>query len=201
MLQTILRAAHKPVYDYRLKALVGFIAPHLKPGFRVLDVGCGSGQLGSALMKACNSAISVEGLERMRRGGELIQITGYSGTEMPWADKTFDAVILADVLHHDHEPERLLREAVRVSRNIVIIKDHLRNGLIAQQRISLLDWAANAGYNVPCTYRYNNLEQWHHLIGKVASKVLEERTSVDIYPILLNQLLGKGLHYFVVFAR
>ncbi len=201
MLQSILRAAHKPVYDYRLKALVRFIAPHLKPGFRVLDVGCGHGQLGNALMSALNRTITVEGLESVKRGGELIQVTVYSGTEMPWPDETFDAVILADVLHHDRAPERLLKESVRVSREIVVIKDHVRNGLLAQQRISLLDWAANAGYDVPCTYRYNSLEEWHRLIRGVAAKILEEHTSMDIYPMVLNQLLGKGLQYFVVFAR
>ena len=110
---------------------------------------------------------------------------------MPWSDKTFDAVILADVLHHDHNPERLLRESVRVSRRLVIVKDHLRGGLLAQQRISLLDWAANAGYNVPVLYRYNNLTEWRGLVGKVSTRVVEERTSIDIYPPVFNRLLRK----------
>jgi hypothetical protein len=83
----------------------------------------------------------------------------------------------------------------------VIVKDHLREGFLAQQRISLLDWAANAGYNVPCTYRYNNLSEWRQVLARNASNVIEEKTSIDIYPPVFNQLLGRGLHYFVVFAR
>jgi SAM-dependent methyltransferase len=152
-------------------------------------------------MEASSDAVKVEGAERVRRGGELIPVTAFDGIRMAWPDKTFDAVILADVLHHDHDQERLLREAARVSKHLVIIKDHLCDALLGRSRISLLDWAANAGYNVPVLYKYNNLGEWRDLIGKVSSRVIEERTSIDIYPPVFNELLGKRLHYFVVFER
>jgi SAM-dependent methyltransferase len=201
MIRGMLRTFHKPIYEHRQNTLVRLISPHLKPGARVLDVGCGFGQLGHALKEASPDVARVEGAESVRRGSELIPVTAFDGIRMPWSDKTFDAVILADVLHHDHNPERLLRESVRVSRHLVIVKDHLRDGLLAQQRISLLDWAANAGYNVPVLYRYHNLREWRGLVGKVSTRVVEERTSIDIYPPVFNRLLGKGLHYFVVFER
>jgi ubiquinone/menaquinone biosynthesis C-methylase UbiE len=200
MLRYLLRNVHKPIYEHRQKRLVDLISPHLRSGDRILDVGCGFGHLGRAVMDSV-PGVRVEGIESVRRGGELIPITEYEGTRMPWTDATFDAVILADVLHHDHDQERLLREAARVSKRLVIVKDHLREGFLAQQRISLLDWAANAGYSVPCTYRYNNLAEWRQMLGRTASKTMEEKTSIDIYPPVFNQLLGKGLHYFVVFTR
>lgn len=199
MFRSLLRIFHKPIYEHRQQVLVKLISPHLKPGAKVLDIGCGFGHLGRALMDASADHIQVEGLESVKRGNELIPITAYEGTRMPFADQTFDAVILADVLHHDHDQERLLGEAARISRNVVIIKDHVRDGLLAQQRISFLDWAANAGYNVPCLYKYNNLEEWRTLVGKLSSGIAEERTSIDVYPPLFNEVLGKGLHYFVVF--
>lgn len=150
---------------------------------------------------AAAPGVRVEGLESVKRGGELIPVTAYQGDRMPWPDSSFDAVILADVLHHDPDPERLLREAARISKHLVIIKDHLREGFLAQQRISLIDWAANAGYDVPCLYRYNNVAEWRAVIGRIASGTVEERTSLEIYPPVFNQLLGKGLHYFTVFTR
>jgi SAM-dependent methyltransferase len=123
----------------------------------------------------------------------LIPVTAFDGIRMPWPDHTFDAVILADVLHHDHDPQRLLGECTRVSRNLVIVKDHLRGGFLAQHRIRLMDWAANAGYDVPVLYKDNKLR------AKVSTRVVEESTSIDIYPPVFNRLFGKGLHYFVVF--
>lgn len=82
--------------------------------------------------------------------------------------------------------------------DFVVIKDHIRQGRFAQERISLLDWAANAGYDVPCTYRYNDHQEWREGVRKLGGSYLEERTSVDVYPPVFNQLLGKGLHYFAI---
>src|SRR5436190_14464258 len=107
MIRNLLRYFHKPIYERRQRELVHLIASHLESTDRVLDIGCGFGQLGRALMDAI-PGIRVEGVESVRRGDELIPVTAYEGTRMPWPDKTFDAVILADVLHHDAHPERLL---------------------------------------------------------------------------------------------
>lgn len=200
MIGSLLRRLHRPVYAYRQNVLVNLIGPHLRPGDRVLDAGCGFGHLGRAIMDVFPE-VAVEGVESVKRPGELIPVTAYEGTRMPWKDGVFDAVILADVLHHDRDPERLLRESARVSKRLVMIKDHLREGFLAQPRISLLDWAANAGYKVPCTYRYNDLAEWRQSIGRVGSGLIEERTSIDVYPPVLNGLLGKGLHYWAVFSR
>ena len=32
-------------------------------------------------------------------------------------------------------------------------------------------------------------------------RLKEELTTIDIYPPLINQLLGKGLHYFAVLEK
>lgn len=195
-----MQALHAPIYKHRQRVLVELIGQHLRPGSRILDVGCGFGQLGKAIMESL-STIKVEGLERIKRNYELIPIHLYDGTRLPWPDHTFDVVILADVLHHELSPDYLLSECVRVSRNFTIIKDHLREGPLARLRICLLDWAANAPYQIPCLYRYNNLKEWHAMFKRVGVCLKEERISLDIYPPIVNELLGKNLHYFAVLQR
>ena len=141
---------HEPIYKSRLRELVRQIAPLLRPNDRVLDVGCGFGALGRAILDSpeCPPGIAVRGLERFQRGGELIDVDAYDGVVFPHGDRSFDVVIVADVLHHEEEPERLLRECARVAARLVILKDHKIDGLLAWQRVALIDWAANAPYGV-----------------------------------------------------
>jgi SAM-dependent methyltransferase len=193
-------AMHRPVYESRLRALVASIGPHLKEGDRVLDVGCGVGTLGKALMDAPAAApgLQVEGLERVVRGGEPIPVHGYDGVRMPFEDRAFDAVIVADVLHHEPEPDRLLAECVRVSRRLVIIKDHQIKGFAAHPRISFMDWAANAPYGVPCLFRYNTPDQWSQTLSKHGLLALDHRDGMNLYPFGVNAIFGRGLQFMVV---
>ena len=193
----LMKRLHGPVYESRIRELVRQIVPALRPGDRVLDVGCGFGTLGRALLDSpdCPKDVQVQGLERVKRGGEAIPVDVYDGNSFPHADKSFDAVILADVLHHEPDPDHLIDECVRVSRRLVIIKDHQRKGLLAQQRIALIDWAANAPYGVPCLYRYNTPVQWADSHRRHGFGVERELWSMRLYPPFYNLFFGGSLQY------
>lgn len=203
LLTPVMRAMHKPIYESRMRELVRVIVPHLREGDRVLDVGCGNGTLGRAIMNApgCPKGVVVEGLERAVRGGEPITVHPYDGVTMPMADGSYDMVIVADVLHHEPDPERLLRECRRVSRRLVVIKDHQVAGLLAQQRISFMDWAANAPYGVPCLYRYNTPAQWQQVPVSLGMKVEAEHAGMNLYPAGWNLLFGRRLQYMVFLRK
>ena len=202
-MKALLAHLHAPIYEERLRVLCELILPHLRDGDRVLDVGCGGGALGARLRsEAATRGLKVEvnGLERSPRGGEPINVTSYDGGRFPFSDQAFDVVIVADVLHHEAQPDALLRECVRVSSRNLVIKDHQLSGPLAKMRVSLIDWAANAGYGVPCLYRYNDHREWRLALQHLGPLV-EERTSLNVYPIGINAVLGRRLHYFAVIGR
>lgn len=194
---------HAPVYDARRRALVNAILPHLRPGDRLLDVGCGNGTLAHAIATAPDApeGIHAEGLESHPRGGEPIPVTAYDAERFPFDDDTFDAVLVADVLHHDRDPERVLRECARVTRRALIVKDHQIAGPLAQPRIALIDWAANAPYGVPCLFRYNTPDEWDRVPDRLGMTVDARPPGMDLYPPVLNLLFGRRLQYFAVYRK
>ena len=201
MLKRLLSKLHAPVYRKRLEVLTSLVLPHLRDGDAVLDVGCGSGQLGFELIRrAAEKMISVRvsGLERFPRGDEPIPVISYDGNRFPFPDGTFDMVIVADVLHHENDPDALLRECIRASKRGVVIKDHQLAGPLAKARVSFIDWAANVPYGVACLYRYNTPAEWHAIVRKHQLTPLALYSSIDLYPPMLNLLFGRKLQVLAI---
>lgn len=198
----LMTAIHGPIYKARLRELVRRISPHLRENDRVLDVGCGVGTLGVALMEAegAPDGLKVEGLERHRRGGEPIPVHAYDGGAIPFDDDAYDVVILADVLHHEPDPDRLLAECARVARRLLIIKDHQRSGPLAWPRIALIDWAANAPHGVPCLFRYHTPAEWREIERRQFLAPVETIERMRLYPFGWNLLFAGRLQRLSVLS-
>lgn len=195
-MKALLRKLHAPVYERRLQVLIDLLGGFLSEDESLLDIGCGGGTLGAAL--AAKYGIAVSGLETNVREGCSIPVDPYDGETIPREDNSIDNILIADVLHHEEHPAQLLREAARVARRRVIVKDHKTGSLLAWPRICLIDWAANAGYGVRCLFRYPTVEGWHAHFEACGLAVVEEHRSIDLYPPILNLLFGKKLQYFAV---
>jgi ubiquinone/menaquinone biosynthesis C-methylase UbiE len=104
-----------------------FFLPHLQPGMRLLDCGCGPGSITVGLAEAVGPG-EVVGLdfqpaqvERARalaaeRGVPNLRVEVGSAYELPFADASFDAAFAHTLLLHLREPLRALREIKRVLR-------------------------------------------------------------------------------------
>lgn len=89
----------------------------LKPGGRVLDVGCGVGQvvgrLTSVGVEAYGVDVSKPNIERAQKTSPRCQL--YDGRRLPFADSYFASVGAINVLEHVEEPEAFIAELVRVT--------------------------------------------------------------------------------------
>jgi len=88
-----------------------------KSGGRVLDVGCGVGQVVGALQGAGFEAhgvdVSEPNIERAKKSCPRCQL--YDGKRLPFADGVFSSVGALNVLEHVEEPENFITEIVRVT--------------------------------------------------------------------------------------
>ncbi|MGY1691974.1 class I SAM-dependent methyltransferase [Geodermatophilus sp. SYSU D01105] len=100
----------------------------LRPGQRVLEIGCGTGNLLLAAKRAEPAAVLV-GLDpdlgslararrKARRRGLAVQLDRGYADELPYGNDSVDAVLSSFMLHHlpDDQREPAMREVLRVLR-------------------------------------------------------------------------------------
>lgn len=107
------------------RADLRLIAELVAPGERVLDVGCGDGALLRALEE--EKGIDGRGIEIrhgrvemcVREGLSVIQ--GDADTDLhDFPDRSFDCVILSEVLQNTHRPRRVLDELLRIGARAIV---------------------------------------------------------------------------------
>ncbi|MEG3840735.1 class I SAM-dependent methyltransferase [Microcoleus sp. herbarium14] len=134
-------------YDGRWRAVADAIAQHynLKPGDRILDVGCGKAFLLYDFTQAV-PGVEVTGIDiseyAIARAPEEVRpfLKACSATELPFADNSFDLVISINTLHNLYcfELDRALREIERVGNgNKYIVVESYRN---EAEKANLLYW-------------------------------------------------------------
>jgi len=175
-----------------------YVQPHLEPESRVLDVGCGPGVL-AAEIAARFPAARVIGLDQnpdrsTEAGARLDRFGGYAivgdALALPFEDGSFDLVYCRFLLEYLRDPERAVREMVRVCRpgGRVILQDldgqliwHYPQDIELEQGMMVtLAALAKTGFD-PCAGRklyhrcYNaglrslasDVEVYHHYAGAI----------------------------------
>src|SRR6267143_5689369 len=150
-LSWISRWHHSFVFDRRTRVLAGMLAAQIPQCASVLDIGCGDGTIGS-LIAQLRPDISIQGVEFLLRPGCKIECHAFDGSSLPFLDASFDVCFFVDVLLPSQVPAILLREAVRVSRSFVLLKDHLDESILDDVTLRFMDWVGNRPHGVVLTY-------------------------------------------------
>ena len=182
------------------------IADLLPNNTRVLDVGCGDGALMDFLVKEKN--IEVRGLELNQDNVQeciykgLPVIQGNAETELyQFPKQSFDYVVLSQTLQAFYQPDKVLRELLRIGKSVVVSIPNfgywkVRTSLLLFGKMPVTKTLPNTWFNTPnlhmCTIKdlFNYCEDQNIIIKKVIG-VNENKISL----IKKNNLEMKNLFY------
>jgi SAM-dependent methyltransferase len=178
----------------RARILARGFAELLGDARTVLDVGCGDGSI-DLLIQGAIPGLSIRGVDVLVRANTKIPVERFDGRTLPFGDKTFDALIFVDVLHHTDDPRVLLKEAKRVARSAVVLKDHTMEGPLAYQTLRFMDWVGNAQHGVSLSSNYWREQRWHDAFASIGFRVERWRSRLDLYPWPASLLFDRRLHF------
>lgn len=165
----------------------------------VLDAGCGDGGIDQLIQESVPH-LSIKGIDVLIRPRPKIKVTLFDGRTVPFPDQSFDAVMFVDVLHHTDDPMVLLREARRVARKLVLIKDHTMDGPLAYATLRFMDWIGNAHHGVALPYNYWPERRWREAFASLKLSVASWEPRIGLYPFPLNLAFERRLHFIAALA-
>jgi methionine biosynthesis protein MetW len=145
--------------NLKMKKEFKVIADLLPNDTRVLDVGCGDGSLMNLLVKEKN--IEVRGLELEKQNVQeciykgLPVIQGNAETELyQFPEKSFDYVVLSQTLQAFYNPDKVLKELLRIGKSVVISIPNfgywkVRTSLLFFGKMPVTKTLPNKWYNTP----------------------------------------------------
>jgi SAM-dependent methyltransferase len=151
------------------KAVAPFIV-----GSRVLDLGAGESYVGAALFSLYGIWVCSADIGAFRRvPGPYVT---YDGIRLPFVDDAFDTTLTLLTLHHCESPERVLDEAVRVTRGRLIVIESVYRNRRERLWLDVLDHRLNryrhqGGMSIPVTFR--RPEEWRHVFESRRLRTIE----------------------------
>ena len=152
------------------------IADLLPKNVRVLDVGCGDGSLMNHLIKEKN--IEARGLELKKENitkciyKGLPVIEGNAETELhQFPNQSFDFVILSQTLQAFYNPEKVLKDLLRIGKSVIISIPNfgywkVRTSLLFFGKMPVTKTLPNSWYNTPNLHMCTIKDLFHFCIKK-----------------------------------
>jgi SAM-dependent methyltransferase len=166
-------------YKVILAKILSALLPRSGP-ISILDVGAGDGLLGAFFMRF-RPETEVRGIETfIRVKNPPIPLQQYDGCRIPFHADSFDVIVFSNVLHHTRNQREVLREAVRVGRRQILIKDHVYQSPLSRAKLFALDLIGNLRFGVATTADYLRREEWQDLFAESGISLVWEYRAVPL---------------------
>lgn len=141
----------------RAAAIIDSFTSVVQPNCAIIDIGAGKGWLAQEMAQRFNARVT------------LVDVASYNQTNLPlsvcdsrtlaFAANSFDYALLSFVLHHSRHPEMILREALRVAREVIVIENHVE-GKMRGAVTRLIDSFPALQYGTPPCYFTKTRDEW-----------------------------------------
>jgi SAM-dependent methyltransferase len=188
------------VHKRRIAVLARKLAAMLPPATSLLDVGCGDGTI-AKIVEQSAPGLTVTGAEFALRPDCAIPCLLFDGMHLPFPDQAFDGCMFVDVLHHSRDPLAILRDAARVSRSFILIKDHVAESMLDHRTLRLMDWVGNRPHGVELPYNYLSRQKWLKLYSDAGLAEVRMDQDIPLYPFPFSAVFVRKLHSITLLKK
>ncbi len=141
----------EPLYD----RIAQRMKRQLNRGMYVLELACGTGMISQRIvgnvrsLEATDFSSEMIAQAKKRNTSARLHFSVQDATHLPYADQSFDAVVIANALHVMPEPEKALDEILRVLKpgGLLLAPTFVHGeGMGFRLRVRLLEWAGFHSY-------------------------------------------------------
>ena len=166
------------------------VAPHLRAGMTLLDVGAGTGRISRWLQERRAILPTLTDVTEFdNRIGGMPTRRMSDPLRLPAEDRSFDAVMMLFVLHHIRswrDQELLLAEAARVAaRRVIVIEDTPRSRIDRAFNVAW-DWLLNLRHGVPKPFAFRTVEGWSRAFARAGLELEATETYRPRWPTLMT---------------
>lgn len=158
---------------------VDFLEGFVQEGEKIIDIGGGGGWISQELQKRKKTKNLILDVINLNQTGLPLVI--YDGKNMPFADNTFDTVLLICVLHHCQDPFRVLQEAKRIVKKRIIVIENISTSRLGGIALRFKDAIANIVFcllanslreitNLP--FDFKTVPEWEKIFKSLDLKVV-----------------------------
>jgi len=135
------------VYQRAAKKMCLECQDFIEKGSRILDLGCGPGIVGKNFKDFFQAKVIGVDIKDKRIANIPFKII--DGKSLPFKENEFDICLISYVLHHLENPERILKEAKRVSKGKIIIFEDLPENFLSKLICQLHGFTFNKFFQKP----------------------------------------------------
>jgi len=165
------------------------VAPHLRPGRPVLDLGAGTGRVSGWLARKTGALpVLADVVEYGNRRRDLPFIRMDDPYHVPAEDRSFDAVMLLFALHHNpfEAQGKVLAEAVRLARRqVIVFEDTPANRLDLVFNV-VWDKVLNLRHGVPTPFAFRSVGEWREVFDELDLEPRHVETYRPKWPTLMT---------------